>query len=247
MEWFYASGNERKGPVTQEALADLVAANEVTDSTLVWHEGMPEWQPFAQHRAIVAPGLPPAMPGDGAPMYCMNCGRPTPANEIVPIGGRRVCASCKPIVLQQMREGGLTTNAQHRYAGFWIRFAAVIIDAIVVGIASGIVGAVAGVALAVSPESPALIFIQLLSGLGAILYEIAMTTIYGATVGKMALGLKVIRAQGGGISPLLSVGRYFSKFISAFTLLIGYMMAGWDSEKRSLHDRICDTRVIKIR
>lgn len=246
MEWYYASGNERKGPVTQEALVDLVAANEVTDSTLVWHEGMPEWQPFARHRVAVAPGLPPVVP-EGAPMYCMNCGRPAAANEMVPIGGRRVCASCKPIVLQQMREGGITAGSQHRYAGFWIRFAAVIIDTIVVGVASGIFGAVAGAVFAVSPESGAFIVIQLMGALGAIVYEIAMIAAYGATVGKMALGLKVIRAQGGEIGAGLSVGRYFSKFISALILLIGYMMAGWDPEKRALHDRICDTRVIKTR
>jgi uncharacterized RDD family membrane protein YckC len=42
----------------------------------------------------------------------------------------------------------------------------------------------------------------------------------------------------------LAVGRYFAHMLSAFTLYIGYMMAGWDEEKRALHDRICDTRVV---
>lgn len=245
MEWYYASGNERKGPVTREALVELVAANEVTDSTLVWREGMSDWQPFAVHRASVAPGLPPAVPV-GGPLYCMNCGRPAPANEMVPIGGRRVCATCKPMVLQQMREGA-GVIAAHRYAGFWIRFAAIIIDTIVVGVASGIVGAIAGAALAVSPDGTAFVLIQLVSVLGAVLYEVAMIATYGATVGKMALGLKVIRAQGGSVGTGLSVGRYFAKFISGVILLIGYLMAGWDPEKRALHDRICETRVIRTR
>ena len=41
-------------------------------------------------------------------------------------------------------------------------------------------------------------------------------------------------------------GRHFAKYISAnFTLYIGYIMAGFDDQKRSLHDRICETRVIK--
>jgi uncharacterized RDD family membrane protein YckC len=29
--------------------------------------------------------------------------------------------------------------------------------------------------------------------------------------------------------------------------LIGYIMAAWDPERRALHDRICDTRVIKVK
>lgn len=245
MEWYYASGNERKGPVTQEALAELAVAHEVTDSTLVWHEGMAEWQPFARYRAEVVPGLPPVLPA-GAPVYCMNCGRPTPANEIVPIGGRRICASCKPMVLQQMREGGVGAG-QHRYAGFWIRFAAVIVDTIVVGVASGVLGAAAGFGLAIRADGAAFLLVQLLSVLGAILYEVSMIASYGATVGKMALGLKVIRAQGGELGLGISAGRYFAKFVSGLILMIGYLMAGWDPEKRALHDRICDTRVIKIR
>jgi uncharacterized RDD family membrane protein YckC len=70
---------------------------------------------------------------------------------------------------------------------------------------------------------------------------------YGATPGKMALGLKIVRPDGGPISAGRAVGRYFAEILSALTLMIGYMMAGWDSEKRALHDRIADTRVIKTR
>jgi hypothetical protein len=34
--------------------------------------------------------------------------------------------------------------------------------------------------------------------------------------------------------------------LSSLTLAIGYIMAAFDDEKRSLHDRICDTRVIRL-
>jgi hypothetical protein len=43
---------------------------------------------------------------------------------------------------------------------------------------------------------------------------------------------------------MLSVGRYFAKMLSSLTLLIGYIIAAFDEEKRSLHDRICNTRVV---
>jgi uncharacterized RDD family membrane protein YckC len=67
---------------------------------------------------------------------------------------------------------------------------------------------------------------------------------YGATVGKMACKIRVVKADGSSISYLRALGRYFAEWISGMILLIGYIMAAFDSEKRTLHDRICNTRVI---
>ena len=68
---------------------------------------------------------------------------------------------------------------------------------------------------------------------------------YGATPGKMACKLKVVTADGGKISYARAVGRHFATWISAMIFLIGFLMAAFDTEKRTLHDRICDTRVIR--
>jgi len=68
---------------------------------------------------------------------------------------------------------------------------------------------------------------------------------YGATLGKMACQLKVITADGGRVSYPRALGRYFAEILSSIILLIGYIMAAFDDEKRTLHDRICNTRVIK--
>jgi uncharacterized RDD family membrane protein YckC len=78
-------------------------------------------------------------------------------------------------------------------------------------------------------------------------YEVYFLTTKGATPGKMALGLKVTRADGGPISVGLAVGRYFAKILSVCTLWIGFIIAGFDREKRSLHDHICGTRVVYTR
>jgi uncharacterized RDD family membrane protein YckC len=76
-------------------------------------------------------------------------------------------------------------------------------------------------------------------------YQIYFLSTRGATIGKLALGLKVIRADGGPLSVGLATGRFFAYLLDAwFTLTIGFIIAGFDSEKRALHDRICDTRVI---
>jgi uncharacterized RDD family membrane protein YckC len=67
---------------------------------------------------------------------------------------------------------------------------------------------------------------------------------YGATVGKMACKIKVITADGQPVSYARAFGRYFAKVLSSLTLLIGFIIAAFDSEKRSLHDHICNTRVV---
>jgi uncharacterized RDD family membrane protein YckC len=78
-------------------------------------------------------------------------------------------------------------------------------------------------------------------------YETFFLVRYAATPGKMALGLKVVRPDGSKLDTGRAVGRYFSKLLSAMILYIGYIMAGFDSQKRALHDIICDTRVVKTR
>jgi uncharacterized RDD family membrane protein YckC len=78
----------------------------------------------------------------------------------------------------------------------------------------------------------------------ACLYEVIMIRYYGATLGKMAAGVKVVRTDGSGVGWGISIGRYFMKIVSSMILLIGYIIAGFDDEKRALHDRVCDTRVV---
>jgi hypothetical protein len=75
-------------------------------------------------------------------------------------------------------------------------------------------------------------------------YETVLLWKYGATLGKAFCQVQVVTAEGKPLSYGLCAARYFAKLLSAFTLLIGYIIAAFDEEKRSLHDRICNTRVI---
>jgi uncharacterized RDD family membrane protein YckC len=63
----------------------------------------------------------------------------------------------------------------------------------------------------------------------------------------MALGLKLVRSDGERLSAGRIIGRYFSEWLSAIILCIGYIMVAFDEEKQALHDRICDTRVIRVK
>ena len=78
----------------------------------------------------------------------------------------------------------------------------------------------------------------------AVGYETLMIGKYGATLGKMAAKVRVVTAEGGKVSYGRALGRYFSKLLSGMICAIGYIMAAFDEEKRALHDRICNTRVV---
>ena len=68
----------------------------------------------------------------------------------------------------------------------------------------------------------------------------------GQTLGKKALGLRVVTPEGERIGYLKAFARYVGRIISGIILFIGFIMAAFDDEKRTLHDRMCDTRVIRV-
>lgn len=150
-----------------------------------------------------------------------------------------------------------------RYGGFWIRFVARLIDGLITGVAAGIVqgpmflmmggmGAMmADPDFARTPAFPAAMFgtftmIWMIGLAVAAAYEIYFVASRGATPGKMALGLKVVRADGQPITLGLAAGRWAAGIVSSLTFCIGYIIAGFDQQKRSLHDHICGTRVIRV-
>jgi uncharacterized RDD family membrane protein YckC len=80
----------------------------------------------------------------------------------------------------------------------------------------------------------------------AMCYETFFVGKYGATPGKMACKLRVVTAEGEPVSYGRACARYWAKQLNLFTLGIGYLMVAFDKEEhRGLHDRICNTRVVK--
>jgi uncharacterized RDD family membrane protein YckC len=163
-----------------------------------------------------------------------------------------VCGNCKPRFMQKLAEGAAVPGTL-RYAGFWRRFLAVFIDGLLLGIVNFILQfAILFPSIAtITPGEPPnaaniglfilAYAIQIATGFT---YETVLIWKYGYTLGKRICNVAVVTAEGKPISYGISVARYFSKILSAITLLIGYIIAAFDEEKRSLHDRICNTRVI---
>ena len=123
---------------------------------------------------------------------------------------------------------------------------AYIIDAILLSVAAGVIGVVTGGGygdlehINYSGSGISLV-------VGWLYFALMESSERGATVGKMAVGLRVVTDQGQRLSFLHATGRYFAKFISAIIFGIGFLMVGWTDRKRGLHDMIAGTLVVKIR
>jgi uncharacterized RDD family membrane protein YckC len=244
MDWFYAQNGQQLGPVSEAYLGQLARSGAVSPDTLVWHAGMPQWQPFSVASATFETPL----------RFCNSCGNRFPVSDLAMFGESAICLTCQPAYVQRLRQGMAPTGVHSfRYAGFWIRVLATIIDSIILQIAQyalliplGLM-TFAGVTTNTNDQIATTMEVLLISTVLNICYYVVFWTRNGATPGKMALGLKVVRPDGSLISTGQAIGRYFSFFIDCIILGIGFMMAGWDSEKRALHDRICETRVIRVR
>ncbi len=256
MTWYYADAGRQVGPIEENALDDLVRAGVVRDDTLVWRDGMPSWQPHGAARGVrMAPAPMPAVPIAAGTGFCSECGRPFPLNQLVALGNATVCAQCKPVYLQRVREGGQAIGAR-RYAGFWIRFVARVLDTVILGIVLTIIMVPLSLMLglgsiASADPSRSLGASFAILGIYGVLniglqfaYEVYFVSKRGGELGKLILGLRIIRVDGSMLTAGQAAGRYLAYLLNSFTFGIGFIMAGFDSEKRALHDRICDTRVI---
>jgi uncharacterized RDD family membrane protein YckC len=125
------------------------------------------------------------------------------------------------------------------YMGFWIRFVAAVIDAVILGAVSVIIAL---------PASLSQVFLPLrfLLFLLPWLYHWLFIGLKGQTPGKMAVGIKVVDARGEkpelGAAALREI---LGKFISGAAFWLGYLWIAIDREKRGWHDSIASTHVVK--
>jgi uncharacterized RDD family membrane protein YckC len=159
------------------------------------------------------------------------------------------------------------TNGQTkvRYAGFWLRFVAYIIDDIIMGfvgflISLPFIGGIVFSAIGIgeNTESTENMVKGIAGILGLVIGLTVVVAILGwlyfalmessktqATLGKMALGLKVTDLEGNRISFARATGRYFGKIISGMIIYIGYILAGLTEKKQALHDIMASCLVVR--
>jgi uncharacterized RDD family membrane protein YckC len=257
MKWYYVLGGEQQGPVSEEEIQGLIARGTVTPMTLVWREGMANWQTWGEACGAAASpelaggfGMGAASAGVGG-RVCSLCGRTFSPDQVLQLGSAAVCAECKPAYLQRVREGGavVPVAGSFQLASWGIRCAAKIID-VMIGYALGFVSQICMAAvLHLNPRDPGaqLANFSAAMGVGLVIgasYQMFFLGRFGATPGKMACKLRVVTPEGAPVTYLTGLGRYFAEIVSGMICGIGYFMPLWDLERRALHDRICNTRVI---
>ena len=247
MTWYYLIGNQPTGPVEDPEIDRLFNHGTITLGTRVWRQGLQTWKTFAE-----AFNLPT--------VDCFKCKRPSSPDLSVRYGGLSLCQDCKEIFFQQIREG-LSPDTTGIYGGFWIRVGAYFIDQIALFLVRlpfdlALRGYVFWAVFQAEEKAAQPFFVLrgvwiayglyfVFALLISMAYYVFFVGRYGATPGKMALKLRIVRSDFSKVSYWRAVGRYFAQGLSVMLLYIGYIMAGFDSEKRALHDYLCDTRVIK--
>jgi uncharacterized RDD family membrane protein YckC len=153
------------------------------------------------------------------------------------------------------------------YASFGQRLVAIIIDSIIIGVVQSFVFipilAAVGLGFASGaenmdmsdPDQAAGMIGTIMASMGAIwILAMVIQVLYftfmessktQATIGKMALGLKVTDLEGNKLDFSKALIRNLCRLISNFTMLIGYIIAAFTEKKQALHDMIAGTLVLK--
>lgn len=247
MNWYYMKDGQQAGPVDEAEFQRLVASGAILPATKVWKEGMADWVSYSEVGA-------PAVNAHQETVTCAVSGKAVPKDQAVQISGHWISAERKEEYLQKLREG-VAIDTGLNYAGFWIRFGAKLVDGLILLIPNMAIQF--GIPLLmgageVDPKDPfqhwpSMLVVFLLQIIIGVSYSVWFVGSRGATPGKMACGLKIVRPDGSPVGYGLAFGRMFAEILSGLTIYIGYLMAAFDSEKRALHDRICSTRVIKVK
>ena len=128
-------------------------------------------------------------------------------------------------------------QAQLQYVGVGLRFLAVLIDSIILAVVAGILSFLFRGAPGLSGFLTAII---------AIGYFIVMEATQGATLGKMALGLRVVKTNGAPITWTDSIIRNLLRIIdSLFFYLVGAILIWTSPLKQRLGDRVANTVVVR--
>lgn len=205
----------------------------------------------------------PNHPSEFEVRRCSRCGRSYCKNCLVLLQGSYYCADCKAERVRDVQSG--TAGIGLEYASVGSRFLAIFIDMMVQACASWIlllplIFLFGGLVAVFEPKSQpdpsagmlvgiiALYALMFLVGLGIpVAYEGLMLSRGGQTLGKKALGLKVVTPDGNDISRGQAWGRAGMRLAVGFACaLIDYIPAFFNDDKQCLHDMVASTRVIRL-
>ena len=239
MEIWIGRDGERHGPYKEDDVRQWLRSGQISREDLAWYEGLADWQPLS----VLFPDEVRSAPVVANPYSA-------PTAPLLP--------------LPQTNAAALED-----YAGFWKRVGAYILDVIVLYMPNMLIMKAMGgdaaqatlrQAMLAAPGDPhAMIaaYGQFYSSIAAaslittalawLYFALCESSAWQATVGKLALGIRVTDLQGNRISFLRALGRYPAKILSGMILFIGFLMVAWTQRKQGLHDMICSTLVLNGR
>jgi len=251
MSWYYGADGRRHGPVEDGALETLELSGAIEWTTPIWRAGMAAWKPFGE--IFGRPSV-----------QCHECHRTVDKEPTVRYRDLSICPRCKTAYFQKVREG-LASEEAAQYCGFWIRFSARLLDGLIlmaVTLPLSLINQVIffrfypitgpGVRIESFENTAnlgAFLTIQAAFALVSLIltfaYEVYFVGHFGGTPGKLLLRMQIVRSDFSRLTYGRAAIRFFGKMLSDLTMYIGYLLIGFDPQRRALHDYIADTRVIK--
>ncbi|OOG46338.1 transporter [Rhodanobacter sp. C06] len=236
MEIWIGRDGERHGPYKEEEVRQWLRSGQVKGSDLAWREGLADWQPLSTLFPDVTP--------DAAPAADNPYSAPSAPMQNLP---------------------QTTAAALEDHAGFWKRVAAYILDLILLTIVFKVIGTFFGASAAEEAMKQEMLsgtslmqayqhfyssmwpYNLLTTVLTWLYFAFCESSAWQATVGKLALGVRVTNLQGARISFLRATGRFFAKYLSVLIMFIGFIMVAFTRRKQGLHDMIASTLVLNGR
>lgn len=263
-EWYYADRQRQQiGPQTADVLARRFRAGEIDAATLVWREGLPAWQPLGSLRGELGLDEAPAtldfriepVPGPAEPAA-------DAATE--PAAGSAYSPYSAPSTGYEGHAGALPVHGgEVVMGGLWRRVAASFLDGIVTAILTyalliplmllfGIsLSSLAENELAGAGASVGFMLANygISFGVPALYFAWMHSSGTQASLGKMAVGVKVVRTSGEPIGFWRALLRYLAYFLFVLMtcgigILVSGLMVAFTERKQALHDMICDTLVV---
>jgi uncharacterized RDD family membrane protein YckC len=271
-DWYFSrTGHQQEGPVTTETLSAMARAGQLDRSNLVWTAGMQNWAPAGSVEGIFPPIEAATTPAAGAFPQAGSSPQPGvhpwpgaysqpgayppagvyPQPGVNPQFGGAPQPGAYPAGVMPLGYASYQ-NAQP-YGDVMVRWVASIIDNLILLIPSALLGGVIGFVAAVNGNGPRTPVWPAMNAL----IQLLVITLYWlyfalqecspaqATIGKRAMGLCVTDLAGQRISFSRATGRFFGKYLSLITLMIGYFMAFFTEKKQALHDILAGTLVLK--
>lgn len=250
MKWFYidesvTDGERRKGPYSIEEIREFVKQGQIKEETLVWRSGEENWKTW---KDFVAEEIHDKAREDAEREELLQ-------NTIK--------------ALEEAIESDKLKI--RRFAGFFTRAVAFIVDNLILGIAGGIVLFILGSfglveidaiqeaasnyvknpmsneAITQLVEAPGMATFLSIWTVIQTIYFIVFHAIFSATPGKMLVHIHVETHSGERLTWLSSIARYLCSVLTQFTMVfygLGYIIVCIDPKRRALHDWIARTFVV---